>query len=170
MLRRKGAEFLYFWETTKKGRWHVHWVVNKYLDVNKFRPWMMKRGWGQQMRAERVEASPARVNGDTWTSDESNIRRMVTYLIKYCTKSVVDAQGSKKKVFGASSESKVGTVAFRWCRWINPTSYLYYYGRQLWCQLNAYYPTWKDHAAVVRYGVEATSWLDVDPWWMPSGP
>jgi hypothetical protein len=177
MLRRKGAEFLYFWEKHPGGHgWHLHWVTNKYLSLGggdertDFRAWMVKRGWGAIMKVKRVEASPARFNGQTWVSDESNVRAVVLYLVKYVTKCCVDDNGLKKKSFGASARTKLGTVAFSWCKWINPTTYLYRYGKSMWLDLYGTLPTFKDFAMVVRLGVEDTNWLEIDPWWMPSGP
>lgn len=169
-LDRRGFKGLFFWERTKAGRWHLHWVVDHYIDVRFMRPWLMARGWGQQMKARRVEASPARYDGRTWRTDEGSIIAVVTYLVKYCTKSLVDAEGTRKKVFTASQGAKLGTVAFAWVPWINPTSYLYHYGKTTWLELYGKLPDWTAFHEVVRLGVEVTNWLAIDPWWMPSGP
>lgn len=169
-LTRSGAEFHAFWERTKIGRWHLHFVTNTYLDVNELRPWLMARGWGQQMRVQRIEASPARFDGHTWRSDESCVKRVVLYLVKYCTKALVDESGQRKKVYSASQGAKCGTVKFQWVPWVNPTAYLFYWGKLQWFDLYGETPDFKIFHAVVRLGVEVTNWLEIDPWWMPSGP
>jgi len=171
LLRRRGADSQFFWEPHPGGHgWHLHWVTNIYIDVNKFRPWMVKRGWGQQMRVERVEASPARFNGQAWTTDESCVRRVVLYLVKYITKNVTDEESGKKKVWSCSRRCKVGTVKFSWCRWIKPGAYLFRHGKSLYIELYGKLPKFTDFSLVERLGVENTNWLEIDPWWMPSGP
>lgn len=171
LVRRRGWEAEYFWEPHPEGHgWHLHWLVNHYIDVNKFRPWMVKRGWGQQMKVERVEASPARVCGNTWVSDESCVRRVVLYLLKYITKNVTDQECGKKKVWACTRACKTGTVRFSWCRWMKPGAYLHHYGKRLYIELYGKLPKFTDFNLVERLGVETTNWLEVDPWWMPSGP
>lgn len=164
LLDRRGFKGLFFWERTQKGRWHLHWVVDHYIDVNRLRPWLVARGWGQQMVVRRVEASPARFDGNTWRSDESAVRGVVLYLIKYCTKSLVDSEGTKKRVFTASSGVKLGTVAFSWVPWVNPTSMLYAAGKAMWIVIHGHLPKWGSFREVVRLGVEVSDWLQVDPW------
>jgi len=171
MLHRRGAEFHFFWEPHPEGHgWHLHWVCNRYIDVNWFRPWMVKRGWGQQMKVERVEASPARCDGRTWVSDESQVRRVVLYLVKYITKWVSDAEAGRKKVWSCARCCKSGTVKFAWCPWIKPGTYLHHYGKCLYIELYGKLPKFCDFNLVEELGVGATNWLETDPWWMPSGP
>jgi len=171
MLRRKGADAQFFWEQHPGGHgWHLHWVTSKYLDVKDFRAWMMLRGWGQQMKVRYVRSSPALFNGQTWVTDESAVRGVVNYLIKYVTKDIVGEFGSKKKVWSCCRACKAGNVRFAWVPWMNPTSYLYFYGRQMFYEIYGRYAGWKDFSAVVRLGVENTNWLETDPWWMPAGP
>lgn len=176
-LRRDGAKFEMFWEPHPEGHgWHLHWVTNKYYHLGggdertDFRAWMVKRGWGQQMRVERVEASPARVCGNTWVSDESCVRRVVLYLLKYITKNVTDDGCGKKKVWSCSRSCKSGNVRFAWCRWIKPGAYLYHYGKRFYIELYGTLPKFTDFNLVERLGVESTNWLETDPWWMPAGP
>jgi len=171
LIKRRGGHAQYFWEPHPGGHgWHLHWITNLYIDVTKFRPWMIKRGWGQQMRVERVEASPSRWNGYEWAQDESQVRRVVLYLVKYITKNLKDTECDKKKVWSCTKGCKVGTVRFSWCPWIKPGAYLHHYGKCLYIELYGKLPKFTDFSQVERLGVETTNWLEIDPWWMPAGP
>jgi hypothetical protein len=169
LVKRRGGEQLHFWEMQKRGAWHVHLLTDVYLDVNRLRPWMVKRMWGPQMRVERIQASPSLNNGKGWVRDESRMWKTIGYLIKYITKAFHDSDGTKKKAFGGSASARCGTVRYAWCKWENPGSYLYAHGRDLWLQLYGERPRFRDMADVIRLGVEITDWLSVDPWWMPDG-
>src|SRR6187431_2309631 len=49
---RRGVALLVVWERQKRGSWHPHCLIDKFLDVNWLRAWMVERGWGTQMRVE----------------------------------------------------------------------------------------------------------------------
>lgn len=170
-IKRRGGEAQYFWEPHPGGHgWHLHWITNLFIRVDDFRPWMVKRGWGQQMRVERVEAAPARWNGHAWHQDERNVRRVVLYLVKYITKNLKDTECDKKKVWSCTKGCKAGTVKFSWCPWIKPGCFLHHYGKCLYIELYGKLPKFTDFRLVEELGVGATNWLETDPWWMPSGP
>lgn len=159
------AEALFFWEQHPGGHgWHLHWVTNKYIDVNWFRPWMVDRGWGQQMKVKLVTANRARFNGDTWSCDEGHIRAVVLYLVKYVTKDIFDSGGVRKKVWSCTRACKCGTVRFAWVPWINPLSYLWYYGRQAWSSVSSRSPKLENFNLIYRLGLQVTGWGEIDPW------
>ena len=165
-MRRDGAQFLIFWERQKRGAWHPHVLLNRRYDIAWLRPWMMARGWGQQMFLKYVT--------DGLDSDgrgpQIGVKRLTRYLIKYLTKaSTDDSVEPRKKFFGGSHDAKSGNVKFKWAPWYEPTAMLWYYGMLTYSQLHGSVPGVRQMAYVVRLGVEATDWLSVDPWWMPFG-
>jgi hypothetical protein len=186
-LRRDGAAYLVFWELQKRGAWHPHLLISKRYDVGitgggGMRDWLMKRGWGQQMLWRHVAVPPtlflkqgAFGYGDSVDTPalkpfELPAFKLVKYLVKYLTKSTVAAGTVHKKLFGGSEGAKIGTIQFRWLPQINASSYLYYYGLELFHAIERRCPTFRDTAYIIRLGVENCDWLSVDPWWTPYAP
>ena len=159
LMRRRQIEHLVVWELQKRGSWHPHILLNKYFDVNWLRPWMMARGWGQQMRAECV---------DMQKRQDGAVERLLTYVTKslqrYLLKAKTDDEVEpRKKFFGGSQKAKAGNVKFSW----NPATdtahaMLYYYGRNLFVDIFGASPSFRDLPIIMRLGVEDRDWLDVD--------
>lgn len=159
--------YLAFWELQKRGAWHLHLLTNCFFDVNFLRPWMVKRGWGPQMRVELVKQnhSVSETTGQPYRTDASRLAR---YLTKYLTKSMGDDCRGKKP-FSCSDAARAGTIGFQWTPDINPTAYLYYWGRVLYIQLYHRAPKFFEFRFVCRLGYESCDWRDVDPWMDPPG-
>lgn len=181
MCRRRGINLLCFWELQQRGVWHVHCLLDTRLDVNWLRPWMVARGWGQQMLVIRFWYSHyfngnGYVNG--WRSsthgvfqDVENLKR---YLLKYLTKSrreMTRLGTPGKKSFGGSRGAKRGTVAFDWAPWVNPCKYLYNAGIDRASALRCCWDSWSDvwRKAVIE-GVHVTGWDEHDWLWMTCHP
>lgn len=165
LLRRRGAEFLLVWELQKRGSWHPHILETARLDVHDVRPWMVARGWGQQMHVDWV------VRGGVMHDQHGHpcaSQALVDYLTKklrsYLLKARTDdAVEPRKKFFGGTHRSKVGTVKFAWNPWTDTAhSMLYYYGHHLYVQAFQDYPTFRDIPVVMALGVADRNWLDVD--------
>lgn len=165
-LRRKHIDYLFFWEQTRQGRWHLHWVCDRYIGVSWFRDWMVERGWGPQMRVERaLYKECVRWDGRQWVYEDSSVRRLVAYLCKYLTKSFgVGAQNVK--VWGGPARCRMGTIGFKWLPYINPKAFLFHFGRELFVALHGHLPKWRDVKYVMRLGYEVTGWSEVDPWFL----
>lgn len=165
-VSRERGSYLAFWELQKRGAWHLHLLTGVLLDVNWLRPWMVKRGWGQIMRVERVTVAHAftqeSVNQALGPHTSGGANKLARYLTKYLTKSVDDCPG--KKGFTASQAAKVGSIGFQWMPDINPNAYFFYYGRQLFFQLYGRQPKFTEFRHVCRLGYEATEWASRDPW------
>jgi hypothetical protein len=165
LLRRRGAEFLLVWELQKRGSWHPHILEDVRLDVHDVRPWMMARGWGQQMRVEWVVRGGRAFDkfGNLSTSQDLVgylTKKLQSYLLKARTD---DAVEPRKKFFGGTHRSKVGTVKFAWNPWTDTAhSMLYYYGRNLFVELWQAPPSYRDLPIVMALGTEDRNWLDVD--------
>lgn len=158
--------WLVFWERQKRGAWHPHILLNRRFSIDWLRPFMMERGWGEQMFLKYVQQGLESDGRGPSIGPE----RLVRYLIKYLTKATTDdAIEPRKKFFGGSHGAKAGTVNFKWAPWFEPTSMLWFYGRQLYFEMHGEHPSFDAMAYVIRLGVEATDWLQVDPWWMPFG-
>jgi hypothetical protein len=178
LCARRGFELLVVWERQERGAWHPHCLLNHFVDVNRLRPWMMVRGWGQQMKVVRVMGSckgnsyppiPGRGRGQWVLSGES--AGLARYLTKYLTKGFRDdpatASGPcrKKKMFSGSRAVKMGNTKFKWMPEIKAGAYLWHHGRALFFQIFDRHPYWKEMGFVIRLGVETTGWADIDPLW-----
>jgi hypothetical protein len=172
--RRDGIELLVVWELQKRGAWHPHCLVNRRFNVDEMRPWMMERGWGQQMRFEWVDNRVVIIGPDGHTMMKEGESKVVSYLTKrlqwYLTKSVASAETDKKKVFGGSHVVKAGTTRFKWAPWEKPGAYLWAMGVMLFSQLYGEPPRFRDMGHVMRLGVEESGWAQIDPWWEFSVP
>lgn len=175
LIARRGKEMLEFWELQERGAWHVHLVTDAYLDVNWLRPWMVARQWGPQMKVKRVQSPRRWIAGEGWVLDDREAWGLVKYLLKYLTKcfregstSMVAAFG-KKKVFGGTRGSRIGTTRFAWNPKLvgKPGAMFYHYGRQLFIELWGRKPVWKELWVVLSMGYELTDWESFDPFYQP---
>lgn len=179
VIRRRGGDQVHVWELQKRGAWHLHMLVNIYLDVNWLRPFMVGRGWGPIMKGLQVQKGG---NGH----DTECPSKLLRYLVKYLTKgsqeqkkcqrgawfdsldpdrATVAGQTFKKKLFGGSRSAMVGNTLFKWVRWEKAGSYLYAVGRSLFWELYGRRPSIRDIHHVIRLGYEDSGWFDVDPWY-----
>ena len=172
LVKRKGGDLLVFWERQKRGAWHCHVLMNKFLHVVWLRPWMVERGWGPQMRVEKVTlirewtgVQRDAVAGGC-TKHVHEVKRLVRYLMKYLTKELNDCSGGeKKKAWGGSRGGKAGNLKFSFAPWENPASMLYAIGREFYRQLYGTWPKWTESFSfIVKLGFEETGWGDKDPW------
>lgn len=163
LVRRRGGEFLDFWELQQRGVWHVHVLVNIRFNAKWLRAWMMARGWGQQMKIRYVRKHHGGFRTDG-ASGSVSVESLVRYLVKYLTK--CHTEEPRKKFFGGSQGAKIGTTKFNWIPSVSPYAMLYYYGRQVWWDAFGERPRFEDIGNVIATGVEAVNWLSVDPWYM----
>jgi hypothetical protein len=173
--RRQKIELLVIWQLQERGSWHPHCLVNRYIDVNWLRPWMLARGWGQQMKAIQARVARIAAPGGKWVFDASSYRPLCLYLMRYLTRAMSSDEvecALKKKCFSGSGSVKAGTTRFKWMPEIKAGSYLYAHGLDLFLALFGRPPTFKDIGAVIRLGVEETGWAEIDFLWefgFPSG-
>lgn len=160
---RNHIDLLVVWQQQKRGSWHPHCLIDRFVDVNWCRPWMVGRGWGPQMYFVLLKRSGV-VDGGT-------VRRTVRYLTRYLTQwSRVAVPALKKKLFCGQTRNKVGTTAFKWMPQEKAGAFLYEMGRGLFIEIYGRSPRWRDMSAVIRLGVENSGWADVDFLWMFSVP
>lgn len=171
---RRPGSYLAFWELQQRGSWHLHLLTGVFFDVNWLRPWLVERGWGPQMRVERVQVchvakvEPGRHTTPFGVAGVTNGgARLARYLTKYLTKSLDDVP--HKKPFSGSAAAKCGSIGFQWTPETNPYAYFYYYGRQLFVELYGRQPAFTEFREVTRLGYEAVDWASRDPWSDPPG-
>lgn len=168
-LRRNGVAHLVFWERQQRGAWHPHVLVDRRIEVDWLRPWMVARGWGPIMKCKYV------VRGMSDTDDGRGPRigpkRLVGYLVKYLTKAYTDdLVEPRKKFFGGSRDAKAGNVRFKWVPWVEPHAMLYHWGRIFFRELHKdTLPTFRDMRYILKLGVEYVDWTAQDPWYVPYG-
>jgi hypothetical protein len=169
LCSRRGYEILVVWERQKRGAWHPHCLVSGFFNVLWLRPWMVARGWGQQMRVDRIQQrevhNSARDGRGQWRPTWEGGGSIVRYLTKYLSKGFREPFALKKKCFSGTSASKCGTTRFAWAPWEKPGAYLWASGLELFSILYGRPPSFKDVGSVIRCGVEATDWASVDPLW-----
>lgn len=166
LIKRRGGERLGVWERQQRGAWHLHFLTDKYLDVNWLRPWLVKRGWGPQMRVKKAQAR-SRWNGQAWEVDLESVKGVAVYLSKYVTKGIEDDYGNKVKPFSVASSARASTVRFSWDKYTNPRAYLYHWGRSIYFEVFNELPTFKEGALLIRLGYEDSGWGFTDPWLIP---
>lgn len=168
------GSYLAFWELQKRGSWHLHLLTGVHLDVNWLRPWMVERGWGQQMRVEWVRVvNRAPITKYGCPLGVANVgnggAKLARYLTKYLTKSLDEIP--RKKAFNGSREARFGTTGFSWMPCVNPAAYFFHYGRELFWALHHRAPRLfgfnDDSRYVMRLGYEAVEWWLRDPWTDP---
>lgn len=166
LVRRRGGEMLVFWEPQARGAWHPHIVVNMYFDVNLLRPWMMRRGWGPQMRVEKIQRQ-SRYTSRGWVNDDQACAKLVRYLSYYLTKTV-ERLGPFKKPFGGSQGAKLGNTNFKWTVLHNPYDSLRAWGRRAYQMLFGEIPSWRVPSSfLVRLGYEYCDYGEFDPFYLP---
>lgn len=172
---RRGLELLVFWERQKRGAWHPHCLVDGRIDVNFMRPFMVKRGWGQQMKFKWITRKTSYSFSDSGgvhvVESCPEALSLARYLTKYLTKSMHSSGvATHKKCFGGSSAAKAGGTSFRWVPWVKPGAMLYAAGLSFFLQLNggqsvSRYELFRRTSDIIRLGVEVTDWASLDPWW-----
>lgn len=169
---RHDLDLLVVWERQQRGSWHPHCLVDGFIDVSWCRPWMVARGWGQQMRFEQIIGlgrDRARWNGRYWESDNGadlKSLRVVNYLMKYLTKSQYGVELSvKKKLFGGRMRNRVGTTNFKWMPEEKAGSYLYAMGLSEFEADMERRARFSDMGRVIATGAYVTGWYDIDPLW-----
>lgn len=162
LIRARSGHIAGVWERQERGAWHTHFVTDVYLDVNVLRPFLVERGWGPQMKVRRLQTVMRCVDGQ-YVADVGNLKRLIRYLAKYVCKALTDDQGERVRPFFCSQAVKKATVRFAWTKEVNPSSYLYYWGKQLFLTLYGRLPKFHELEHVMRLGVEETDWLSFDP-------
>lgn len=192
-ISRMDGEELHVWELQKRGAWHLHMLVDCYLDVGWLRPFMCDRGWGRIMKGIKVQ-KVRRFDPESkvWLEDLRETEKLTRYLVKYLRKGSseqgrvvrelresrisLESAGDperhaecvrtlKKKLFGGHHGAMIGNTRFAWCPWIKAGAFLYAYGREMFFELYGRLPNFFDIRFVLRLGYEVCDWAKVDPWY-----
>jgi len=106
-LTRHGVGWCGVWQQQKRGAWHHHFLVNKYIDVVGFREFVVARGWGQFVNIEAVGAE----HGGLRFQDA---QRVVRYLTRYLTRDLCEHVPRRIRLTSGRTANKVGTTRFAW--------------------------------------------------------
>ena len=140
-LTSRGIDFDGVWQQQKRGAWHYHVFINRYLDIAAFRSFVTKRGWGTFCNVEPVGNHHG---GSKFQSVEGAVRYVTRYLTRdYCGHVPLRVRltiGRKVNSVGTTKFSWVGGLARVW---------------RMGCNAMGRVPHWKDykgHAEVWRRG------------------
>jgi hypothetical protein len=170
LVARRGGQIHPFWELQQRGSWHVHCLINVYLDVNWLRPWMMNPrhgGWGQQMYVDRV-FSFGRGEDRVWYYTHPVKRQptnLVNYLVKYLVKDLWEqklakASGQAVRLYRAASPSRGARRTSRrsrvdgwmWTRAERPGMFFHQEGAAWWKTNMGRRPRFADMRSVMHAG------------------
>ena len=130
-LKRHGIDWCGVWQQQKRGAWHHHFLINKYISVVPFREFVIARGWGQFVDIEAVGEK----HGGRRFQDAS---RVVKYLTRYLTRDLCGHVPSRVRLTSGCVTNKIGTTRFHWVRGL----------ARIWragCSALGYLPQWNDH-------------------------
>jgi hypothetical protein len=144
-IRRKksGLRFVGCWQRQSRGAWHLHLVVDDFLNVQWLRPAAIECGFGPQMVLKPMNKPGFR---------RANAKYVADYVSRYIIRDLSDRGDDWKvrlPVFGGPG-ARVAVCRFGWARGI---SKLYRLGREWWSELFApEQPTFEDYWFIVRLG------------------
>ncbi|NQU12146.1 hypothetical protein HQ590_15235 [bacterium] len=127
-LRRHGVDHVGVWQQQKRGAWHHHVLVNRYLNVVGLRAFCVARGWGSFLNIERVGQGSRRFAAPG---------RVVQYLTRYLTRDFCDHVPRRVRLTSGRASNKVGTTRFQW---VNGLAKVWRTG----CTLLGRQPAWGD--------------------------
>ena len=106
-LKRHGIDWCGVWQQQKRGAWHHHFLINKYINVVGFREFVVARGWGQFVNIEGVGPRHG------WRRFQEPAR-LVKYLTRYLTRNFCDHVPRRVRLTSGRADNKVGTTRFQW--------------------------------------------------------
>lgn len=141
-LQRHEIDWCGVWQQQKRGAWHHHFLINKYLDVISFRAFVVSRGWGQFVNIEAV----GRQHSGRRFQDPA---KLVRYLTRYLTRDFCDHVPVRVRLTSGKTSNKVGTTRFQW---VGGLSRVWRWGCELFVAAHGLLPTWRDRDTVMLYG------------------
>jgi hypothetical protein len=106
-LDRRGIEWNGVWQQQKRGAWHLHILINKYVAIGEFRAFAVKRGWGTFINLRGV----GQAGGNTDFPDPA---KLISYLCRYLTRAYTIDVPDRVRLSAGKSVTKRGNCNFRW--------------------------------------------------------
>lgn len=106
-LKRHEIDWCGVWQQQKRGAWHHHFLINKYISVVPFREFILARGWGQFVNIEAI----GQQHGGKRFQDA---RRVVKYLTRYLTRDLCEHVPRRVRLTSGKCSNRVGTTKFSW--------------------------------------------------------
>ena len=140
-LARRGIEYSGVWQQQKRGAWHMHALINGFVDIVEFRAFAVDRGWGTFINLQVVgEYKGFR---SRWTP-----QGVVNYICRYLTRDYCSHVPSRVRLSAGRQSTKCGTTKFSW---VGGLSRVW----RLGCQSMGYRPGFNDYEGQTkawRYG------------------
>jgi hypothetical protein len=130
-LKRQGIDWCGVWQQQKRGAWHHHFLVNKYINVVGFREFVVARGWGQFVNIEAV----GQQHGGRKFQEP---KQLVKYLTRYLTRDFCDHVPLRVRLVSGRADNRVGSTRFGWVGGL----------ARIWrrgCRAVGYQPKWNDN-------------------------
>jgi len=130
-LKRHGIDWCGVWQQQKRGAWHHHFLINKYINVVAFREFVVARGWGQFVN---VEAVGQQHGGRKFQSP----KQLVKYLTRYLTRDFCDHVPLRVRLVSGRADNRVGSTRFGWVGGL----------ARVWragCRMVGHQPKWNDN-------------------------
>jgi hypothetical protein len=146
-LLRRGVVLLVIWQQQKRGAWHAHILVNRYVDIVGLRQFAVARGWGNQINIVRV-------------GEGRSVENTINYLCRYLTRDFCGQIPLRVRLVGGSKENSVGTVKFSW---VEGLSRAWRVGAELWSAAYKWAPrTESERAEAFYFGLKVLGYLDFE--------
>lgn len=137
------------WQRQKRGAWHAHIVINRYLDIAPLREMAMECGFGSFLNLRVVanmdgfRAGPGGQKGNIW--------RAARYVTRYLVRDVGEAEKGERVGIYFGDGARGCTVRFSWA---GGRAYLWRVGAAEFFSMFEAIPTFHDVELVVALGWE----------------
>jgi len=152
-FNRKDVRYLGVWENQKRGAWHLHLVLSRFIDIRDFREFAVGHGWGPIMRIDRITFKVDDFNAPSPKQLASQVDRVKRYLLKYLQKGHrASGSGAKLSVYSKGVRLCTMTFYFAW----EMGGRLWASGREVFEAVYGRLPKWceADRRAIMRLGWE----------------
>lgn len=135
-LRHRGISAVGAWQQQKRGAWHIHLIVDGYIQVVLMRDFAKGHGWGSFLNVQKIVRPPA-------TQDEAKaeLRRAIRYVARYVQRDIVEAHradaAAGRKVCLYLCGTKKATVRFNFTGGLH---HVWRLGCALWCEVWGWRP------------------------------
>ncbi len=137
--RRRAIQHIDTWERQKRGAWHVHVVVDRYVDVNTLRRFAVAHGFGNQSPDIQIIGGGGRRH--------RTVEGAIRYLIKYLGKQFTQDIPSRVRLRGRSGALKCGTTRFGW---VNGYGRAWRQGCDLFTRIHGRLPKWYERRTIIN--------------------
>lgn len=152
LLKRHKVEWLGVWQQQRRGAWHHHVLINRYMDINRLRPFAVARGWGTFINLEKIGDGGYRF---------VDTKRVVGYLTRYLSRDMCGHVPFRVRLVSAKRGLMAGSVRFSW---VEGMAKAWRVGCDLWAAVNGRIPrTDRDRTSAFDMGLSVLGYLEFEP-------